>query len=510
MTAWSTPLGPVILLALPSPASTLTVSSLRTTSPMSSRSSTRSLSSTSTPTGSSVVPGNLLRLVHFRELDLSNNRFCGPFPEEILRLPELNVQELRNTGSRAEDAASEKDGTGREPTGSVRPKDERAAEEYSGELLRLWPSSLARVNPPLHSCVAKWLGEGGEALPRYSRFPLFMAKGKGRSKRHSGQKGPREVASEDETSEDKLFDEMLMLDQSDFATKEIPPLGKEMEAIMLMLLFLELTVLAVRSLELTVLAVRSSLCMAWLGNYTVFDFVVFLDPCMAWLGSLSVFTNCWKCGANVQGVHGGFACIHGGPCLVPWCLFDCTPCALPHHHAALVYAKCQHVVYALPHVLLHWSMPSVNLHALVFATMAMLLWHHGQVHLPILLALRTSPSVYSFGSLDKSICSLAHYHTFVVVWHAQHTCLARPITKYDALLQVSTHPAHCYIRYFGVPCAKVTPGSLPSLSSARLRLGQSHVAALLLGIPCAHARPVGLTSLCLLHNLDLGNPTLGL
>ena len=42
------------------------------------------------------------------------------------------MQELRNTGSRAEDAASEKDGTGREPTGSVRPKDERAAEEYSG------------------------------------------------------------------------------------------------------------------------------------------------------------------------------------------------------------------------------------------------------------------------------------------------------------------------------------------------------------------------------------------
>ena len=42
------------------------------------------------------------------------------------------MQELRSTGSRAEDVASEKDGTGREPTGSVRPKDERAAEEYSG------------------------------------------------------------------------------------------------------------------------------------------------------------------------------------------------------------------------------------------------------------------------------------------------------------------------------------------------------------------------------------------
>ena len=38
----------------------------------------------------------------------------------------------RSTGSRAEDAASEKDGTGREPIGSVRPKNERAAEEYSG------------------------------------------------------------------------------------------------------------------------------------------------------------------------------------------------------------------------------------------------------------------------------------------------------------------------------------------------------------------------------------------
>ena len=42
------------------------------------------------------------------------------------------MQELRSAGSRAEDAASEKDGTGRESTGSVRPKDERAAEEYTG------------------------------------------------------------------------------------------------------------------------------------------------------------------------------------------------------------------------------------------------------------------------------------------------------------------------------------------------------------------------------------------
>ncbi|XP_042390025.1 uncharacterized protein LOC121981525 [Zingiber officinale] len=33
------------------------------------------------------------------------------------------------------------------------------------------------------------------------------------------------------TSEDKLFDEMLMLDQFDFATKEIPPLGKALSNI---------------------------------------------------------------------------------------------------------------------------------------------------------------------------------------------------------------------------------------------------------------------------------------
>ena len=42
------------------------------------------------------------------------------------------MKELKSIGSRAEDAASEKDGMGREPTSLVRPKDERAAEEYSG------------------------------------------------------------------------------------------------------------------------------------------------------------------------------------------------------------------------------------------------------------------------------------------------------------------------------------------------------------------------------------------
>ena len=42
------------------------------------------------------------------------------------------MQELRNTESRAEDAANEKDGTGREPTGSMRPRDEVTTEEYTG------------------------------------------------------------------------------------------------------------------------------------------------------------------------------------------------------------------------------------------------------------------------------------------------------------------------------------------------------------------------------------------
>ena len=42
------------------------------------------------------------------------------------------MQELRSTGSRAEDAASEKDGTGRESPGSVHSKDARVAEEYTG------------------------------------------------------------------------------------------------------------------------------------------------------------------------------------------------------------------------------------------------------------------------------------------------------------------------------------------------------------------------------------------
>ena len=42
------------------------------------------------------------------------------------------MQELRSAGSRAEDAASEKDDTRRESTRSVHPKDERATKEYTG------------------------------------------------------------------------------------------------------------------------------------------------------------------------------------------------------------------------------------------------------------------------------------------------------------------------------------------------------------------------------------------
>ncbi|KAG6539037.1 hypothetical protein ZIOFF_004189 [Zingiber officinale] len=41
-------------------------------------------------------------------------------------------KEFRNTGSRAKDMASEKNNTGREPSGLVHPRDGRAAEEYTG------------------------------------------------------------------------------------------------------------------------------------------------------------------------------------------------------------------------------------------------------------------------------------------------------------------------------------------------------------------------------------------
>ncbi|KAG6469949.1 hypothetical protein ZIOFF_070885 [Zingiber officinale] len=59
--------------------------------------------------------------------------FCTQhYPKPLYCIFAALSTEFRSAGSRAEDAASEKDDTGREPMGLVRPKDERAAEEYTG------------------------------------------------------------------------------------------------------------------------------------------------------------------------------------------------------------------------------------------------------------------------------------------------------------------------------------------------------------------------------------------
>ncbi|KAG6532578.1 hypothetical protein ZIOFF_006427 [Zingiber officinale] len=118
--------------------------------------------------------------------------------------------------------------------------------------------------------------------------------------------------------------------------------------------------------------------------------------------------------------------------------------------------------------------------------------------------------VWNMESLQTVSSSPEHSHIITdVCFRPNSTQLATSsFDKTVRLWSASEQPAHYRIRYFGMSCAQATPRSLPSLSSPRLGLGQPHAAAPLLGMSCAHARLVGLPSLCLLHDLGLGSPTL--